>query len=107
MTPEKKESQMYFRMLMFLVLFTECEKWGLAMKGSVDKEMKMRLNNYLFAQGKLADACKKFVDPDVMEEFAERFSRVVEKLIESPVEKRDELLELIRAWASGEINIVE
>lgn len=102
---EERLSPMYFRSLMFLLLSTECEKWGLALKGVVKNEFKMRLENYLGAQRMLNLYCKKMVDQDVTENFSELFSRVIEKLHETDPLLRDDLFNVIDAWTKGRITM--
>lgn len=99
------QSPLYFRYLMFISLATECEKWALSLKGNVQRELKMRLNLYLQAQSILMRHCKPNVNQDDMEEFGEIFSRILEKIYNTPKEKRLDLFAVMDQYVKGNIKI--
>lgn len=88
------------RMLMFLMLSNECEKFGLSIKGEVRQEFKLRLNHYLEASKMLQNHCKQYVIESDMDDVSESFSRVIESLMG---DNKGELLALISAYFNGEI----
>lgn len=103
---DERQHPLYYRTLMFLTLFVECEKWALVMKGSVDKDFKWRLENFLSSARILMTYCKRLVDEEALEDFGERFSRVIERIGEADPDKREELFELLDKWAKGEVQII-
>lgn len=96
-----------FRLLMFLVLSTEAEKWALAMVGHVSHEFNYRLKEYLRSAERLAQFCKGAVDVAELDDTSEIMSRVLERLKKEPVEKRYELIALMDMYANGEIYLTD
>lgn len=100
MTDQEKLSH---RLMMFLLLSTEAEKWGLSLIGLTKFEFKFRVNNYLKSADSLLKYAREHGLSEDLEDISESFSMIIGCLAS---EKRDELLSLINSYLAGDVTIV-
>jgi hypothetical protein len=68
-------------LLVFSLLCTQSELYGIALKGNVHHEFAYRLNEYLKTSKQLISYINKFIDSDSLEDESEQIAEFIENLI--------------------------
>lgn len=94
--PELDKKEFEFRLLMFVALSVEAEKWGSMIKGRVNFDFKFRLNQYLASSRSLQHFCKPYLDQDHFEDTSEVFSMLIEMICRRPPEERQRMITFLK-----------
>lgn len=89
--------------MMFICPMTETNKLGLSLKGQVRHDFKQKLTAFLDAGNALQRSCEKHYDGDDMEDVAELYSRLLERIATN----HDKELAFFKAWLDGDIQVFD
>lgn len=68
-------------LLIFTLLATQSEFYGIALKGQVKQEFNDLLNNYLSSTKDLISFINEFIDAEILEDNSEQITNYIENLI--------------------------
>lgn len=95
-------------MVMFAILSNQAESWAYMLKGKVHQEFKYRMEHYMAS----ARSLRKFLEEKKVVEIADELGQPFSDLMlmiknAESIEKRCEIMQLIKDITTGEIKIVD